>query len=233
MRVIFGVKDRPCGSYILIARGIDSEALEYFEHHKKTYPTWGFILVTELGEDMPLLTLEQTAIHRIIRSGSDDESVIKTIKRLFPPYSEDCDPIIDSPCGGRVFDGVFGRDSPPLREESTKVSFSPIDCSAYTPQFFSVVKSVPRHEIEHYRSFSDEKEFYEKIREDLKKDLLYSLITSSDSKDFIKIELVDMDSVVTFRCSICLVPISREPESHRVYPASKEIHLSVDAIKPE
>lgn len=106
MRVIYGKKDRPDKSHILIIRGVSDESLNYFKHHVDKYPTWGLVLC--LDEDQKPATIywseeygpgkvSETPIHKIWCSLGDapDDYVIHEVLREFPEYDEDSDPIIE------------------------------------------------------------------------------------------------------------------------------------------
>lgn len=110
MRVIYGKKDRPDKSHILIIRGFSDESLLYFSEHVEKYPTWGLILCMDVDQEpgtrywsiTKRVEIKETPIHQIVSmfSGVQDSEVIKEVIRRFPAYNEDDDPIVEesAPC---------------------------------------------------------------------------------------------------------------------------------------
>lgn len=108
MRIIYGKKNRPDKSHILIIRGVSDESLAYFKEHVEKYPTWGLVLCLEKGQEPATIywseeygpdKVSETPIHKIwCRYGdAPDDYVIHEVLREFPEYDDDKDPIIEEP----------------------------------------------------------------------------------------------------------------------------------------
>lgn len=116
MRAILGKPDCQGSSYILVLRGLlDVATLVYFNYHAKKYPTWGCLVFPDEGEMLPSLEgIVLSPIHRVFADEEyvyvSDGTLIKWVKELFPPFSED----EESFCGM----GKHGSDhmATPLRE---------------------------------------------------------------------------------------------------------------------
>lgn len=94
MRAILGKPDCPDSSYILVLRGLDHLAIEYFHSHVKKYPTWGCLVFPDEGEILSSPEgLVSSPIHKVFVEGRyvsvSDGTLIKWVKEAFPPFSED------------------------------------------------------------------------------------------------------------------------------------------------
>lgn len=100
MRPILGEPNEPGSSYILVLRGVEAVSIAYLEQHSKAYPTWGCLIFPEFKEELkPCYSLPVSAgIHKVfcdvIYSGYSDLMILKVVKEMFPPYTED-DPVVD------------------------------------------------------------------------------------------------------------------------------------------
>lgn len=111
MRALLGEPDNPQSAYILVIRRIYEEGYTYWQNHKRLYPTWGCLLFPDYGEVFtfrpeivdPIIGPEIIGgkIHCLFSADYNklsDFEIIGLVRRNFPMYSDEDDPIIsDNP----------------------------------------------------------------------------------------------------------------------------------------